>query len=558
MRSVVRFLARAVVAVVALLVGVTLVAVCVGAYLYHTADLMQPDVGRDIASWSVEREGDSLRRSGQSVMRLGEHGLWEVRLVGDAVERGGAYGAMAGDLLYNQERVFVEQLQQMIPSRRYMRFLHSLILIFNRRMASHVPLEYREEIAAMSQFCTYEYDTFGDSYLRQLNYHAAHDIGHAMQEYMLVGCSSFALWGERQAQGELLVGRNFDFYVGDGFARQKQVVFVEPSSGYRFASVGWPGMMGVLSGMNERGLTVTINAAKGAIPTASAMPISLLARHIVQYASTIAEAYAIAQQARTFVSESLLISSAEDGVAAIIEKTPDSIALFTVDGGQIICTNHFQSEEFADDEYNVENIATSDSRYRHERLQELLGRGQVDVERAVEILRDRRGMGDSDIGLTNEKSINQSIAHHAVVFRPEQRQMWVSTSPWQSGAFVCYDLDEVFARSGEVVSSEQQLLVAADEKFMRSDYPRIVRYRELSAQVREATGSGAEADEAVVEMINANPMFYASYALAGDYYAERGDERRAVEMWREALQREIPRVGEREDIEQKIERYDKR
>ena len=531
----------------------------IATYLYHTADFLQPDICVNHNDYELSIENDSLRTCKNGRLQLNRYGHWEVLLSGGAVERGAAYGLMSKDLLKYQEDVFVDQIHEIIPLEWWVEFLHKFIIIFNRDMSNHIPLELREEIYAMSVSCTDEYNAYGSPYVRQLNYHAAHDIGHAMQEYMLVGCSSFAVWGDYSGTGNLLIGRNFDFYVGDRFAENKVILFVEPTKGYKFASVSWPGMMGVLSGMNEKGLTVSINAAKGALPLSSAMPISLLTRQILQYASTIDEAYDIAQQYKTFVSESILVGSANEGTAAIIEKTPEKIALYRSSDQKIICTNHYQSEEFADDEYNKENISTSDSPYRYERLSELLAeRSPVDNLDAAYILRNRYGLGNKDIGVGNEKSINQFIAHHSVIFQPKELRMWVSSSPWQLGEYVCYDLNEIFDSLSTGSCANDAYNIAADSVLMADDYFRIVSYRAQYTEIRHAIDEGLQLSEEYIEaFINNNPHYFQTYNVVGDYMAANNKNEQAVSFWKQAISLEIPRVGEREEIQNKINKYDK-
>lgn len=541
------------------LIGIVVVLAGVIVVLYLAADMKQPQVAVDLDDYPVvvhegykECRGNMLRRS--------ESGLWETYLHGGALERGTALGRMSEDLLYFQERAFVDQIRRIVPSDGYLKFLRYLLVAFNRNLGKNVPEEYREEIYGISLSCTHEFDAIGTPYERQLNYHAAHDIGHTMQDYMLVGCSSFAAWGGASADSTLVIGRNFDFWVGDEFAHNKIVMFYAPDDGYRFASVSWPGMTGVLSGMNEKGLTVSLNAAKGALPTSSAMPISVLAREILQYASNIEQALAIAQKRHTFVSESLLIGSAEDGCAAVIEKTPGRTELFSTEKDYVVCTNHYQSEAFAAEKRNVENIHTSDSPYRFARIEEMIhGGGPIDSRRAAEILRDRCGQGGSDIGLTNEKSINQSIAHHSVIFKPEARHMWVSAGPWQSGRYVCYDLGRVFDGadfSGEIYDSE--LSLPADSLFMERDYQRVLDHRKWNAEVKAAASERRTLEEAFIERFTSNNAeYYGVWNAVADYYIAAGDTRRAAECLETALSKEIPRLHEKEAIEKKLRKLRK-
>ena len=491
------------------------IAVLACVWLHATADLGEPEFAP--SQVPVVQVNDSLRRWGSSSLRIDPDGLYEMRVCGGPFERGEAIGKLGEDLLYQQEKAFADKLFEMVPSSRYRAFLHYFITIFNRRMGASVPLEYRQEIKAMSASCTHEFDEFGSPYERQMQYHSAHDIGHVMQDYMLVGCTSFAVWGRESADSSLLMARNFDFYMGEEFAKNKLVLFQKPDSGYAYVSVTWPGMLGVVSGMNTQGLAVTINASKLEVPSSSATPISILVKSILQYASNIEEAETIAASFKTFVCESILVGSANDGRAVIIEKTPSAMGVYSPEGGsessrmtvassanmdssldgavesvrqgvassstanvathgcgsgsgrladsssgnsaasldeasvvtRVICTNHYQSDRFRDDPVNVENIRVSDSGYRYRRVQQLLDSlGSIDYLKAAAVLRDIRGVDGEDVGYCNDLSINQMLAMHSVIFKPAEKKIWVSTSPWQFGKFVCFDLDEVFGEEG--------------------------------------------------------------------------------------------------------------
>ena len=532
-------------------------------YLYFSADMQTPKHEQSMTTDKViDIDSLHLRYYGDNFLRHSDSGLWELFVKGDAFQRGEAIGKLSSDLLHYQEKVFVDQIREIVPSDSYLKFLRFFIVLFNRNLGENVLEEYRDEIYGISLSCTHEYDFIGTPYERQLNYHSAHDLGHAMQDYMLVGCSSFATWGTQSADSSLLIGRNFDFYVGDAFAENKQVAFYVPEQGYRFASVGWPGMIGVLSGMNETGLTVTINAAKSAVPTGSATPISILTREILQYAATIDEAFAIAKKRETFVSESILIGSAKDGKAAIIEKSPEKTVLFTgKEANRLICTNHYQSEEFSKDERNMENIRTSDSPYRFARLTELINEDlPIDVSKAASILRDHKGLQNTDLGLANEMAINQFIAHHSVIFQPEKRLMWVSTSPWQCGKYVAYDLNKIFKDTidwqHEIYSSD---LTIPEDKFIDTpEFQHLLTYKKLTPLLLKKIRKKEQIEESVLKTYQAsNPSLYYVYEVIGDYYEAMQQPQQAIAYWQQALKKSIPKLQEKERIQQKIQKQSK-
>ena len=472
-----------------------------------------------------------------------------------------AYGALAKELIVRQEEVFIDRIQAMIPGKGKLTYLKYFSAWFDRDIDEYIPLEYLREIYGVSRAFSDEFDAVGPKFIRALNYHAAHDIGHALQDLAVVGCTSFAAWSDRTADNELLIARNFDFWMGEEFARDKLITFINPEEGIPHVLVSWGGFMGATSAMNLEGLTVTINASRSSIPMGARMPISLLARAIVQHAKNIEEAIAIAQQHEVFVSESILIGSAADGKAVIIEKAPDGMDVFDPDNGLVVCSNHYQSERFSTLEVNEANKRESDSMARFKRMMHLVdSTTKLDPTNAVDILRDRKGTDGADVGLGDPSTINQLLAHHAVVMQPEKRRIWISNAPYQEGAFICYDLRSVFARcaKGNVQGAlkDTAYTIAADP-FIRTDafaaHERWQRIR-MAISERLLTGNSftLNATEAT-RFIADNPNSWLTYATLGDLRKAEGECASAVEFYQKTLTLPISSLQEEMKIKRNME-----
>lgn len=542
--------------VIGFIISILLIAIAQFVLLLNTHEFEAPTNMPPIDTTQVVR-ADSTWFIGNNRLCHSTSGLWEMRAVGAPFERGEAIGKLLKPLLYYQEEVFVNQLFEFVPSKTYFNFLKHFIFFFNRNLDKYVDDEYKQEIYGQSLSCSHDFDFSGSPYFRQMNYHSAHDIGHTMQDYMLVGCSSFAAWDSTTTDGSLLVGRNMDFYIGDDFAKNKLVSFFFPTDGYKFASIGWPGMLGVLSGINECGLTATINSAKAEMPTSSATPISLVIRKILQYASNIDEAIAIADSSKIFVSESILIGSARDHRAVVIEKTPDRQALFTSQTSFIISTNHYQSDAFASQTSNVNNVATSDSPHRWQRINELIDSLQpIDYQKCISILRDYRGVGGTNIGIGNEMALNQFLGHHSVVFAPDRMLMWVSTAPWQCGKYVAYDLAAIFSNPNTSCQTfaTDSLSVAADTAAF-ADLQHLYNYRHYERIVKSNTKNKLPLSVNQIDsFVQANPMYYRTHELMGDYYDAINNQQQAISCWEKALSLAIPKEEQRLNIAKKLKK----
>lgn len=499
---------------------------------------------------------DSTFQIKNNWLRKNRYDTWELYVEGNPLERGIRMGKLMEELLQKQEQAFFTGMQDVMPSMNYMQFLKYIVAWQNRNLDEYIPIEYQREIYGMSLFAADEFDFIGPKYQRKLIYHAAHDIGHTLQNMGLVGsgCTTLSAWDEATADSSLLLARNFDFYVGDEFAEQKVAYFVKPTEGHPYFSYSWPGLMGMVSGMNFEGLAIVLNAGPPSIPGASKTPVSILAREILQYASNIEEAVSIAKKREVFVSENFIISSAKDNKTVVIEKSPDQTILYESESHNFVCSNHFQSDFFKNKEENLMAKEQTSTVFRYERMSELLDKkSALNVQDAIEILRDLSGKNDTEIGMGNEMALNQLQAHHSIVFKPEKLEIWVSTRHWQLGEFIHYDLKDIFENKSQsptpVPLFNEEKTVAADSIIYSEKFHNYLIYRNLKKRIKAAIADNLILkQEKLSYFATLNPENYETWSLLGQYFQTQNDCKKAVRYFELALLKAIPWKKDKEAI----------
>ena len=177
--------------------------------------------------------------------------------------------------------------------------------------------------------------TFEDLMLAQ----AFMDLTEAM------GCSTITLPAAASPDGVARFGRNLDFASFNIADKNSVVLVFHPKDRYAFAAVSWPGMVGVLSGMNEHGLTLANMEVARQRRAPAGMPCAMLYRTLLERCKTVDEALALLEKAPRHSANSLMLMDAS-GNRAVAEITPTKITVRRApDTAALISTNHHRGKD---------------------------------------------------------------------------------------------------------------------------------------------------------------------------------------------------------------------
>jgi len=162
------------------------------------------------------------------------------------------------------------------------------------------------------------------------------------------GCSSLIVEPERSATGGPIFGRNLDFHTL-GVLEQYSLVTVHRPKGKRaFASIGFPGLFGCLSGINDAGLALAVHEVllsrdQSPLFNPKGVPYAICFRRILEECSTVAEAERLLRSCQRTTKLNLALCDRNE--AGVLEMTPKTVAFRGAEDGVCACTNHFRTKE---------------------------------------------------------------------------------------------------------------------------------------------------------------------------------------------------------------------
>ncbi|NLW49530.1 MAG: tetratricopeptide repeat protein [Candidatus Brocadiaceae bacterium] len=475
-------------------------------------------------------EADGVLRIGPA--RLAKRdGIMHMYLAGDPFTLGYCHASLTRDILKEQEAELLETIKEHVPSRIGLWLLRKYVLIRNRDLPDHVAPRFQMEMLGLTMGSEDPFPEIGHLYHRVLNYHAAHDIAHAVMGLPMVGCTSFAAWGEATRDGHLLIGRNFDFDAGPGFDERKSVARVVPDEGFGYVSVAWPGLIGVVTGLNDAHLFISINAARSTDTRRIGTPVSLVMREVMQHASTIQEGVRIIEGSTVFVSDCYLLADGKTGRAVIVEKTPSRCSVLQPEGCFLVSSNHFVTDRLKDDSANTDYMAEGTTLTRYDRITELLSSRREPLTPAdvAGLLRDRAVKGMPAPSLGHPAAVNSLATTHSVVVDATAGVIWVSAGPHQLGAYVPFGLDSF----GQPADAEA---IGADPMLTDGSLERAREAKTLLMQAADLVddGDSEEARRRLRRAVDLNPVWYAPHLGLGQIALDCGEWDEAREHLRTA------------------------
>jgi len=370
-------------------------------------------------------------------------GTTVVHLSGTPYEMGYEHGSLFAAEIQATFRALEGALDDLQGEIGVPRFAVTYFLdLLYKRAAPHIPDRYKRELEGLA-------DGSGVS-LQMLRW--AHVISVVTER----DCSSFAVFGSATAGGKMYHGRNFDWSMGLGLQEHTALFIYHPDGQIPFASPGYIGMAGCLSGMNAERVSIAQIGAITSDGRWDGIPLMFLLRRILEECSNVDDAEALIRSARRTVGYNYVVADGKESQARAFETTANHCAVFTDDDptespvayaipvkGAVFradgavdqtvrkyqkCAKGYPNMPYGSNSY--------ERRYKGMATHIQQNYGKIDADVALDILRAVAMRG---------------VNVHSVLCANSDLEMWVAHARGNEDAwkqrYIHYDLNELFAKA---------------------------------------------------------------------------------------------------------------
>jgi hypothetical protein len=226
--------------------------------------------------------------------------------------------------------------------------------------------------------------------------------------YRAWGCTTIGAVGE--SSDEPLLGRNLDFLDMGFVHRYSYVVVAKPEGKEPYVSVSWPGLVGVLSGMNRAGVSLAVMVVHDEHRCEPGVPFQLAFRRALEESKSTDDVTRKLRATKLTVTNNLMVVD-KNGSADVLELAPDGVVARGPDArGRILSTNHFLSPERKESRVSLTYLSSRRRLAAAEKVCDAAPKITVPV--AIEGLRASAGTAGLNV--------------QSMVFQPRSGSLWVA------------------------------------------------------------------------------------------------------------------------------------
>lgn len=302
-----------------------------------------------------------------------------------------------------------------------------------------------------------------------------------------------------------------------------------PTDALAYASLAWPGLVGVISGVNQEGVGVFLHFAKTSDVrlTREAQPSALIAQELLERARTLDEAINILKKAKSLGSAIYVIVDGNERSWAVVERSPSIIDVRRGEGSAAIVDNLIGSK-FKDDAINDRSRRTRPMLLRQARAKLLLKKPRSTEAEVAEMLRDRKSKDGATLVFGHRAALDDTESVQTALFDVSGLVLWVSDSGDASGTFRAIDLRHELLGQGLTGTASRAAppadIPSSDSHRGARKAIRSARHQIMLARRARDNGKMRRAREHAAAALSRAPTLPEALLVAGELAKEAGDE----------------------------------